>query len=263
MLAMAGDFDNSMFDVSSRWVSDFEMNHSFDYGSGGAHSDGGAAWNSHASTTGALGIMVLGNQIIDRATGQVVVTMKPGGIYGHYERNTVDNYGGRTIYKYNNQNSMDNPNELPEVPVGEHWVWDVQPAIVIYTMTYGHNSREYSENSATNGFSGFFNLIAATGRGLKYVLYGATTGGIITSLINIYPIYNNSKGPGDNTRIAFNMVFMGEDAIFPFSGFIPAIIDNFGGFEPIYQSLDVYKVTGCLVFYNIWTGKYQQIKLRK
>jgi hypothetical protein len=122
MLAMPGDFDNSMFDMSSRWANDFEINHPFDYGGGGAHIDGAAGWNRNASTAGMLGCRVEGGHIIDNATGKVIAEVKDKKKYGHWERVTTQNSGGIHGSRLNNK---DNPNNIDEITVAEKWVWDI------------------------------------------------------------------------------------------------------------------------------------------
>lgn len=67
---------------------------------------------------------------------------------------------------------------------------------------------------------------------------------------------------GDKGRIGLNTFFGIADAAASFVGFIPAVMDSFGFFEPLYQSLDVYEKTGYWVYYNMYTKKFQKIKIK-
>jgi hypothetical protein len=121
---------------------------------------------------------------------------------------------------------------------------------------------------AINGFIGFFDLISIVAkRELPLISGGASTGGALTSALNIANIYKDLSSSGKNSlgdkfRLGLNSLFLAADVIAPFSGFAPTIADSYGFFEYGYHQMDVYESTGYWVYYNWYTKNWNKINLR-
>jgi len=124
--------------------------------------------------------------------------------------------------------------------------------IDLYLSTYGDGPRagDYIDLDAINGVAGTLNLLnKSADKTLRPMKMVTSSAGLLLTFINVLLITSdkNIKGNlsyGDKGRIGLNAFFGIADAACAFVGFIPAVMDSFGLFEPFYQSLDVYEDTG-------------------
>ena len=188
---------------------------------------------------------------------------------GYWVREWVDS-NGNIIYP----DGLSGMGYIPEITIVERFVpiyaaKNETEAILYFIYSYGKTQRAGGwGESMENNIAGSFDLIsAAASKELAKVSLGASTGGLLMSLISLYKINrdirnNGSESFGDKSRLGLNIFFAGCDFVVPFSGFVPAAIDSWGKFEASYHQMDVLQATGYWVYYNWYKKDWKAIRLR-
>lgn len=166
-----------------------------------------------------------------------------------------DNIGYRSLPQYN----VINQSSQVSLDI-------VRDPIEYFIATWNPSERAggYSLDELVAGAGGANVIVNQAAEGIEGIKIITKGFGTALSLISIGEIAMNKPlhemSWGDWARIAYNMLFMGADAVAPTSGIVLSLADTSGKFEYDYQQWDILEATGYWVYYDKWTRKWRKIK---